>query len=94
MHFAIVTLVLKMRVIVILIVSVKMALCVELGQTNVQVHLVLTLKLIVVINQLLEMNIFVQLCLHVERMKEIVIPIVNVNTTTFVGQITVQIHLV
>ena len=55
----IVTLVLKMKEIVMLMMSVKMVLLVD--QTIVQFHLVLTLKLIVVINQLLEMNIFVHL---------------------------------
>ena len=47
MNSAIVTLVLKMKEIVILIMSVKMVLLVD--QTIVQLHLVLTLKLIVVI---------------------------------------------
>ena len=56
---ALVILVLKMREIVILIMSVKMVFFVD--QTTVQLHLVLTQKLIVVINQVLEMNIFVQL---------------------------------
>ena len=59
MNSAIVTLVLKMKEIVMLMMSVKMVLFVD--QTIAQLHLVLTLKLIVVINQLLEMNIFVQL---------------------------------
>ena len=55
----IVTLVLKMMEIVILMMRVKRILLVD--QTIVQLHLILTLKLIVVINQLLEMNIFVHL---------------------------------
>ena len=55
----IVTLVLKMKEIVILMMNVKMVFFVD--QTIAQMHSVLTLKLIVVINQLLEMNIFVQL---------------------------------
>ena len=55
----IVTLVLKMKEIVMLMMSVKMALSV--GQTIASIHLVLTLKLIAVIIQLLEMNISVQL---------------------------------
>ena len=88
----IVTLVLKMKEIVILMMSVKMVLFVD--QTIVQLHLVLTLKLIVVINQLLEMKIFVHLEFLVEKMKEIVILIVNVKATTFVDQITAWLHLV
>ena len=55
----IVTLVLKMMEIVILMTYVKRILLVD--QTIVQVHLVLNRKLIAVINQLLEMNIFVHL---------------------------------
>ena len=47
------------EIVLILMISVKMVLFV--AQTIVQLHLVLTLKLIVVINQLLEMKIFVQL---------------------------------
>ena len=47
MNSAIVTLVLKMKEIVILMMSVKMVLLVD--QIIVQLHLVLTLKLIVVI---------------------------------------------
>ena len=54
----------------------------------------MTLKLIVVISQLLEMKIFVQLELLVEKMKEIVILTMNVNATTFVDQIIVQLQLV
>ena len=54
-----VTLVLKMKEIVILTMNVKMVFFVD--QTIVQLHLALPLKLIVVINQLLEMNIFVHL---------------------------------
>ena len=91
MYSAIVTLVLKMKEIVILSMSVKMALYVD--QTIAQVHLVLTLKLIVVIKQLLEMKIFVHLEFLVEKMREIVMPIVNVKATTFVDQITARLHL-
>ena len=47
LDFAIVTLVLKMKEIVMLIMSVKMVFFVD--QTTVQLHLVLTQKLIVVI---------------------------------------------
>ena len=60
----IVTLVLKMKEIVIHMMIVKATTFVD--QTIVMLLLVLTLKLIVVINQLLEMNIFVQLKLLVE----------------------------
>ena len=56
--------------------------------------MVLTLKLIVVINQLLEMNIFVYLEFLVEKMKEIVILMMSVKMVFFVDQIIVQIHLV
>ena len=67
-----------MKEIVIIMKSVKMILLVD--QTIVQLYLVLTLKLIVVINQLLEMYIFVHLELLVEKMKEIVILTLNVKT--------------
>ena len=92
MNSVIVTLVLKMKEIVITIIIVKMVFFVD--QTIAQLHLVLTLKLIVVINQLLEMNIFVHLEFLVEKMKEIVILIVNVKPTTFVDLTTAQLHLV
>ena len=55
----IVTLVLKMREIVIFMMHVMMVFYVD--QTIAQLHSVLTLKLIVVIKQPLEMKIFVQL---------------------------------
>ena len=70
------TLVLKMKEIVILMMSVKMVFFVD--QTIVQLLLVLTLKLIVVINQLLEMKIFVHLEFLAEKMKEIVIHMMSV----------------
>ena len=92
MNSAIVTLVLKMKEIVMLMMSVKMVLLVD--QTIAQLLLVLTLKLIVVINQLLEMNIFVHLEFLVEKMKEIVIQTLNVKATIFVDQIIVHLHLV
>ena len=88
----IVTLVLKMKEIVILMMSVKMVFFVD--QTIAQLHSVLTLKLIVVINQLLEMRIFVHLQLLVEKMKEIVILMMNVKMVFLVAQIIVQPHLV
>ena len=89
---AIVTLVLKMKEIVITIMIVKMVLFVD--QTIVQLHLVLTQKLIVVINQHLEMIIFAHLEFFVERMKEIVIQIVNVKAAFFVDITTAQSLLV
>ena len=67
----IVTLVLKMKEIVILKMSVKMVFFVD--PKIVQLHWVLSQKLIVVISQFLEMKIFVHLEFHVEKMKEIVI---------------------
>ena len=87
MNSVLVTRVLKLKEIVILMFSVKMLLLVD--QTIAQMHLVLTPKLIVVINQLLEMNIFVHLEFLVEKMREIVTPIVNVKATTSVDQIIV-----
>ena len=87
---AIVTLVLKMQEIVMLMMSVKMVLSVD--QTIVQLHLVLTLKLIVVINQLLEMKIFVYLEFIVGKMKEIVMLMMNVRMALVVDQTTVQLH--
>ena len=88
----IVTLALKIKEIVVLMMSVKMFFFVD--QTIVQLHLDLTLKLIAVINQLLEMNIFAHLEFLVEKMKVTVIPIMNVKAITFVDQTTVQHHLV
>ena len=82
MNSAIVTLVLKMKAIVIFMMNVQMALLVD--QTIVQLHLVLTLKLIVVINQLLEINIFVHLEFLVEKMKEIVMLMMSVKMVFFV----------
>ena len=91
MNSAIVTLVLKMKEIVITIIIVKMVLFVD--QTIAQLHLVLTLKLIVVINQLLEMNIFVHLEFLVEKMKEIVILMMSAKMVLLVDQTIVQHHL-
>ena len=92
MNSAIVTLVLKMKEIVITIIIVKMVFFVD--QTIAQLHLVLTLKLIVVINQLLEMNIFVHLEFLVEKMKEIVILMMSVKMVFFVDQTIAYLHLV
>ena len=72
--------------------SVKMVFFVD--QTIAQLHLVLTLKLIVVINQLLEMNIFVHLEFLVEKMKEIVILMMSVKLVLIVDQTIVWLHLV
>ena len=89
---AIVTLVLKMKEIVMLMMSVKMVLFVD--RTIVQLHLVLTSKLIVVINQHLEMNIFVHLEFLVEKMKEIVMLMMSVKMVFIVDQTIVQLLLV
>ena len=88
----IVTLVLKMKEIVMLMMSVKTIFFVD--QAIVKLQLVLPLKLIVVINQLLEMNIFVHLEFFVERMKEIVILTMSVNRVFFVGITTVLLLLI
>ena len=88
----IVTFVLKMKEIVILMMNVKMVLHVD--QTIVMLPLVLTLKFIVAMNQRLEMKIFVQLELLVEKIKEIVILTLNVKTVFFVDITIVQFHLV
>ena len=88
----IVTLVQKMKDIVMFMMSVRMVLFVD--QRIVQLHLVLTQKLIVVINQLLEMNIFVHLEFLAKKMKETVMLMMNVKATTFVAQTIVQLHLV
>ena len=82
LDFAFVTLVLKMKEIVMLIMSVKMVFFVD--QTIVQQHLVLSQKLIVVINQLLEMKIFVHLEFLVVKMKEIAILMLSVKLVLFV----------
>ena len=87
----IVILVLKMKEIVILIMSVKMVSFVD--QAIVQLHLVLILKLIVVINQLLEMKIFVHQEFLVEKMKEIVIHMMSVKVVFFADITTAQLHL-
>ena len=92
MNSVIVTLVLKMKEIVILMMSVKLVFFVD--QTIAQLHSILTLKLIVVINQLLEMNIFVHLEFLVEKMKEIVILVANVKVVFCVGITTAQFRLV
>ena len=92
MNSAIVTLVLKMKEIVMLMMSVKMVLLVD--QTIVQLHLALTLNLIAVIAQLLEMKIFVQLELLVEKMKEIVILMMSVKMVLSVDQTIVHFHWV
>ena len=88
---AIVTLVLKMKEIVILMMSVKMVFFVD--QTIAWLHLVLILKLIVVINQLLEIFIFVHLEFLVEKMKEIVMLMMSVKMVLSVDQTIVQFHL-
>ena len=72
--------------------SVKMVLFVE--RIIVQLHLVLTQNLIVVINQLQEMIIFAHLYVRVQKMKEIVMLMMNVKMVIFVDQTIVQPHLV
>ena len=71
-----------MKEIVISILSVKMVLYVD--QIIVQIPLAFILNLIAVMPQLLEMNIFVQLLILVQKMKEIVILIMNAKQTFFV----------
>ena len=75
LNFAIVTLALNMKDIVILMMSVNMVFFVE--QTIVQLHLDIVLDIIVVIKQNLGMKISVQLLILVEKVKEIVIPMKN-----------------
>ena len=75
LNFAIVTLALNMKDIVILMMSVKMVFFVE--QTIAQLHLDLVLDIIVAIKQNLGMKISVQLLILVEKVKEIVIPMKN-----------------
>ena len=97
MSSAIVTLVLKILEIVIHMKNVKMVLFVD--QTIAKLHLVLTLKLIVVINQLLEMNSFVHLEFCVEKMKGIVILMMSVRVVLVVPVVqpildSIQIYIV
>ena len=79
-----------MKEIVILMMSVKMVFFVD--QAIALLLLVFTLKLIVVINQLLEMKIFVLLEFLVEKMKEIVIHMMSVNMVLLVDQTIGQFH--
>ena len=88
----IVTLVEKIKEIVIQTLNVKATIFVD--QTTVLLPLILALKLIAVINQLLEMNIFVHLEFLVEKMKEIVILMMSVKMVLLVDQTIVQLHLV
>ena len=88
---AVVTLVPKMREIVILMMSVEMVFYVDL--TIAHFHLVFTQKLIVVVKQLLEKKIFVYLEFLVEKMKEIVILMMNVKKVIFVPSCA-QLHLI
>ena len=82
------TLALKLKGIVIIMMSARIALVVD--QTTVQHHLVLPLKLIAVINQLLEMKIFVHLESLVEKIKGTVMLIMSVKMVLFVDQTIVQ----
>ena len=88
---AVVTLVLKMREIVILMMSVKMVFYVD--QTIAHFHLDFIYKLIVVINEFLEKKTFVKLEYLVEKMKEIAILMMNVKMVFFVPS-RAQLHLV
>ena len=63
-------------------------------QTIVQTLLDFILNLIVVILQLLEMNIFVQLLILVDKMKEIVILMMSVKMVLAVDQTIAWLHLV
>ena len=88
LNSAIVTLVLKMKEIVILMTSVKIVL--HADQTIAHLLLVLTLKLIVAIiiqYQLLEMKIFVQPVILVGIIKEIVILMMSVLMVMVVGAV-------
>ena len=84
MNSVIVRLVLNMKEIVIIIIIAKMFFFVD--HTIVHLLLVLTLKLIVVINQHLEMKIFVHLEFPVEKMKEIVMLMMSVKMVWHVDQ--------
>ena len=75
-----------------LMMSVKMVFYAD--QTIVQLHLVSNLKLIAVINQFLEMNIFVHLKVLVEKMKGIAILMISVRLVLLVEQTTALLHLV
>ena len=94
---AIVTHVLKMKEIVIIMMTVKIVFFVD--QTTALFLLVLTQKLIVVINQFLEMKIFVHLEFLVEKMKEIVMLIMSVKMVLDVRAVqpildSIQIYIV
>ena len=80
-----------MRVIVIPMNSTRLDL--HVGQTIVQVQLGL-IGLTVASMQLLEINIFVHLEFIVEKMKEIVMLMMNVKMVLFVDQTVAQIILV
>ena len=91
MNSVIVRLVLKMKEIVIIMMTVKIVFFVD--QTTALFLLVLTQKLIVVINQLLEMKIFVHPESLVMKMKEIVIQIMNVKQTLSVTLLIAAQHI-
>merc|ERR1711879_674887 len=100
MNSVIVTLVLKMKEIVMLMMSVKMIFYVD--QTIVQLHLVLPLRLIaaiIILTLFLEMMPFVILNIVVEKMKEIVILMMSVKMVLDVQPVqpildSVQIYIV
>ena len=72
--------------------NARMAFAVD--QTIVQITLAFILNLIAVISQQLEMNIFVQQTILVEKMKEIVILMMNAKMVLYVDLAIVQHHLV
>ena len=71
--------------------NARMAFSVD--QIIVQIPLAFILNLIAVMPQLLEMNIFAQLLILVEQMKEIAIQMMNVSMIYCVDQAIVQNHL-
>ena len=88
---AIVTLVLKMKEIVILMMSVKMVLVVD--QTIVQLHLVLTLKLIVVIPMIIHAIILVEfLAIMVTTIVMMETIIVDVNGMEEIAVVVMLTH--
>ena len=78
----------QMKEIVILTMNARMVLPVV--QTIVQVPLDFILNLIAAMPQLLDMNIFAHLEIHVEQMKEIVTLMMNVRMVLYVDQTIVQ----
>ena len=86
MNSAIVALALKMKVIVILMMSVKMVLLVD--QIIVQLHLVLTLKLIVVIHALVLVEILAGKEITIVMMKTTIVDVNGMEETVVVPMLT------